>query len=148
MRKNLHTILSFSLLLIAVIGCKEEFPFGSEPIITLQNYGPNAVVEFTDSIYFQIGFEDGDGDLGENNTDDHNLIVEDNRNGIKYTYRISELVPGGANVPIKGVLRFSINNTFIIGNGPTEEVTYSIHVLDRAGHTSNTVTTGPIIISQ
>lgn len=145
--KSLITISAFSLMLVLVSSaCVEDYPFDGKPTIGLVQSGPDTVYEFVDSIYFKISYEDGDGDLGENNTDDKNLFVTDNRNGIQYKYRIRELVPGNTNVPVQGVLAFSINNTFIIGTGKEELVTYNIHVVDRAGNTSNTLTSQQILI--
>ena len=140
-------ILVLGLVLVfATSSCVEDYPFDGKPNINLLQSGPDTVHEFTDSIYFKISYEDGDGDLGENNTDDQNLFVTDNRNGIQYKYRIRELVPGNTNVPVQGTLVFSINNTFIIGTGNSEQVTYNIHVIDRGNHESNTLTTKPITI--
>lgn len=136
------------MLILVSSACVEDYPFDGKPTINLLQSGPDTVYEFVDSIYFKISYEDGDGDLGENNTDDKNLFVTDNRNGIQYKYRIRELVPGNTNVPIQGVLAFSINNTFIIGTGIVEQVTYNIHVEDRGGHESNSLTTQPITILQ
>ena len=110
------------MLVLATTSCVEDYPFDGKPTINLLESGPDTVREFTDSIFFKISYEDGDGDLGENNTDDQNLFVTDNRNGIQYKYRIRELVPGNTNVPIQGVLAFSVNNTFIIGTGTAEQV--------------------------
>ena len=44
------------------------------PQITLEEIGPDQVVALEDSIYMRIGFYDKDGDLGENFTDDRNLL--------------------------------------------------------------------------
>lgn len=127
-------------------GCKKEELFSEVPAIELITFGPQTAVEFQDSIFFSISYTDGDGDLGENGTDDHNLIVTDSRIGVNYKYRIKLLVPNGANVPIKGVLNFSIPNTFITDGSNSQPVNYAIQVTDRAGHASNVVTAGPISI--
>ena len=148
MRSSVAYISSILLILLLASSCVEDYPFDGKPSITLMVSGPDTVQEFTDSVYFKIAYEDGDGDLGENDTDDHNLFVTDNRNGIQYKYRIRELVPGGASVPIRGQLSFSIKNTFIIGSSPTEVVTYNIELQDRAGNASNVLTSAPILIVQ
>jgi hypothetical protein len=133
---------------IFMSSCKEEYPFGASPEIAMIKYGPDTVRQFVDSIYFSISYNDGDGDLGENDTDADNLIVTDTRIGVKHTFRIKQLVPGGAQVPIKGTLNFSIPNTFLTGSSNQEELSYSIYVKDRAGHQSNVLTAGPIVVLQ
>ncbi len=133
---------------MALLACKQEEPFDAVPQIALIGYGPDTVTEFVDSIYFSISYQDGDGDLGENNSDDHNLTVTDSRIGIEYKYRIRQLVPGNSEVPIKGILNFSIPNTFITDGTTQQEVSYAIDVKDRAGNNSNTLTTGSILIIQ
>jgi hypothetical protein len=149
MRHSSFSKISLIVFILAIsFACKEEFPLSEVPQISMVQYGPDTVVEFIDSIHFSIGYEDGDGDLGENNTDDHNLTVTDSRNGVDYKYRIRQLVPGNAEVPIKGVLNFSIPNTFITNGATQQEVSYAISLKDRAGNKSNTLNTNAILITQ
>jgi hypothetical protein len=54
-----------------------------------------------------ISYEDGNGDLGENNANVTNLFITDNRVGIEYPYRINQL---GPNLRIK----FPLKETWIL----------------------------------
>ena len=138
MRK--YIVLLFVITLF--VQCKKEELFNNTPEITLNNYGPSQILEFKDSVYFSIAYADGNGDLGENAPDAFNLIVTDNRIGTQYKFRIQELVPNNAEVPIKGNLTFSIPTVFITDYSQEQNVSYNIYVKDRAGNKSNVVTTG------
>ncbi|NVK28691.1 MAG: hypothetical protein HWE14_11640 [Flavobacteriia bacterium] len=139
----------FSILILAVIwSCGDEVVFEESPSIDLVKIGPSTVVELQDSIYIEVAYEDGDGDLGENAADAKNFFLRDERIDLTYQFRISELAPSGSNVPIKGKLILILPNTVITDGSSQEQVTYSIWVKDRAGNKSNTLTAGPITIVQ
>ena len=118
------------------------------PQISLEEVGPGTIREYQDSIYMRISFYDKDGDLGENFTDDPNLFVLDNRLGIAHEFRISNIVPGGAEVSIQGELEWTINSVYITGNESSETVDYDIYMVDRAGNQSNILTTPSITVVQ
>jgi len=143
--KNLIYLVLISAFLIS---CKKEEIVNDIPSIELIETSPTQVVELMEPIYFKISYRDGNGDLGENDPDVHNLILRDPRIDIKYEYRISELVPGGAEVPISGVLVFSIPNAFITDGSTQQTVNFEIYVKDRAGNKSNVINSGTITISQ
>jgi hypothetical protein len=113
----------------------------------LEELGPEHIVALEYSIYLRISFVDSDGDLGENLTSENNLFVVDERLELAHEFRISNMVPGGAEVPIQGELEWAIPSVFLTNsNGESEFVTYRIYVVDRAGNKSNTITTAPITI--
>jgi hypothetical protein len=143
--KNLIYLVLISAFLIS---CKKEEIVNDIPSIELIETSPTQVVELMEPIYFKISYHDGNGDLGENDPDVHNLILRDPRIDIKYEYRISELVPGAAEVPISGVLVFSIPNAFITDGSTQQTVNFEIYVKDRAGNKSNVINSGTITISQ
>lgn len=116
------------------------------PQISLEEVGPGSIAEYQDSIYMRISFYDKDGDLGENFTDDPNLFVIDNRLGIAHEFRISNIVPGGAEVSIQGELEWTINGVYITDNEASQIVDYDIYVVDRAGNQSNILTTPGISV--
>lgn len=133
------------LFLLVLFSCKSDKPeFSPIPKIELLSFGPQVAKEFTDSIYFSISYEDGDGDLGENSAEAKNLTLIDNRADIKYQFRIKELVPNGAAIPIKGSLSFSLSGTPILNGNNEETFDYSIYITDRANNKSNTITTPKI----
>lgn len=136
------------LIVLLAVACKKEEPLSDTPGIALKGAGPDRIQAYTDSVYFHISYKDGDGDLGSNDPLKENLFVRDTRINLVYGYRIQELVPGGAKVPISGDLHFSLPNTVISGSGAEEPVTYQIWVEDDAGHTSNMLNAGPFTVFQ
>ena len=138
----------YILILIVLFSCKKEEEVSVIPIIDFESISPNTAQEYTDDIIITISYTDGDGDLGENNPDIHNLFVEDNRNGIEYKFRIPELSPSGSTITIEGNFNITINGTGITDESSSQKVDYSIYVKDRAGNTSNKVTTSSITIQQ
>lgn len=118
------------------------------PQITLEEVGPEQVVALEDSIYMRISFYDMDGDLGENFTDDKNLFVVDQRLNLAHEFRISNIVPGGADVPIQGFLEWTIPSVYITNGNASQKVNYSIYVVDRAGNQSNILETPTITINE
>ncbi len=127
---------------------KEEDPTDPVPKISLVSIGPNAVIEFKDSLLIVLEYEDGDGDLGGVHPDSANLFVVDKRINVPFEFRIQELVPGGANVPIKGKLNVLIQNLFLTGPGPKESVNFDIYAIDQAGNKSNVITTDAIEVRE
>ena len=135
-------VFLFSLAL-AVASCDRN---KYAPQISLEEVGPEQVVALEDSIYMRIGFYDKDGDLGENFTDDKNLFVVDQRLNLAHEFRISNIVPGGADVPIQGFLEWTIPRVYITNGNASQKVNYSIYVVDRAGNQSNILETPTITI--
>lgn len=128
------------------VGCgacaKEAVELSATPSISLVSIAPSLVKEFSDSLVIEIAYEDGDGDLGGVHPDSTNLFVTDSRIGIVYAFRIQELVPGGATVPIKGTFRIVLNGLFRVNDtAPKETVSFEIVARDKAGNRSNVLVT-------
>ena len=139
--------ISFWFLFAAALSsCKKDDAISSDiPTIELASVSSNNIAE-GDPLTFRIKYTDGDGDLGENNANAHNLFLTDNRVGVTYEYRIQELAPTGSSLIIRGNLDVVLNTTAITNGSNSQNVTYSIYVKDRAGNQSNTVTTSDITI--
>jgi hypothetical protein len=137
-------------LLWLVLSCeKNEDPktFNPTPAITLESITPSdRIVAYQDSVVLVLGYEDGDGDLGENNDSTQNLFIQDSRLDKPYSFRIKMLAPQGAQVPIKGRLRVVLPSVGLIKADTTEQATFAIHIMDRNKNKSNTVTTNTIQI--
>jgi hypothetical protein len=131
-------ILSGVVLLAA---CKpEDVPEISViPEIELISLSPLQAKEFKDSLVFEIRYTDGDGDLGSNDQSARNLFITDNRVQLVHEFRIKQLAPTGANVPITGTLRTVLPNAIITDNSNQQTVNFSIQLRDRAGNLSNVV---------
>ena len=143
MKKLLHI-----LILVVLFSCKKGEEVSVIPVIAFESISPNTAQEYTDDIIITISYTDGDGDLGENNPDIYNLFVEDNRNNIIYHFRIPELSPSGSTIIIEGNFNITINGTGITDGTVSQKVNYDIYIKDRAGNTSNTITTSSITIQQ
>lgn len=147
MLRKLFLPVLFALLII--VSCGKDKPMYSDiPSITRVDVHPSLVNAYKDSIEFIVSYEDGDGDLGENDPSVSNLYLVDNRIGITYPFRIPQLAPDGSKLIIRGSLSVVLNNTGITDGSSSQTVTYSIYMKDRAGNTSNTVTTNAITVNQ
>jgi hypothetical protein len=140
------------LLLTALISSsctrEDEAPvFPSAPSIRLIQVQPKQAVAYKDSISFQIEYEDGDGDLGENTAGSENLFLKDTRTGASYTFRIRRLVPENSTVPVKGTLSFVLPFSILTDeSSASQQVVFEIKVKDRAGNESNSISTEAITI--
>ena len=137
------------LLLIALLtACKkDENEFSEVPEIEFVSITPGVVDQFTDPVTITLRYKDGDGDLGENDADARNCVITDNRIGIEYEYRIRQLAPDGASIPIQGTLDVQLGGQGITDTAAaTQSTSFTVVVRDRAGHQSNAVTTGSITI--
>lgn len=136
------------LVIIFSFSCKKEEGISFDPTPKIEYIGisPTVANEYTDSVTITIKYNDGDGDLGENTTTAKNCFVTDNRIGITYQYRIKQLAPDGANIPIEGNLNIELGGQGITDNSNQQSASYTIYLVDRAGHQSNFVTTAAISI--
>jgi hypothetical protein len=159
---NIHSLINIfkhpSILLLIIstgilgrAGCqKDDDPFANKvPTIELLSLTPQMVVEFQDSLVFNIKYRDNDGDLGENDPNVKNLFITDNRIGIVYDYRIQQLAPTGSAIAIEGTLQVVLNSVARTDTSLAQQsATFSVYVKDRAGNKSNTVTSGAITIKE
>jgi hypothetical protein len=134
--------------IVLLFSCEKEQVISDTPIIEFKSISPATVQEYSDDIIIIISYSDGDGDLGENNPDIHNLFLEDNRNGIVYQFRIPHLAPDNNSIAIEGDFNITINGSGITDESSIQQVNYAIYVTDRAGNKSNTITTSTITIQQ
>ena len=119
------------------------------PSITFDSISPIVAIKYQDTIRIVISYKDGDGDLGQDSTDSKNLFVTDSRNNVTSQFRIPQLAPTGANIAIEGNLDIVLPaQIFTNDNDSVETASYSIYIMDRAGHHSDTVTTTPITIKK
>ena len=134
--------------MVLLFSCTKDETLSVVPAIEFQNINPLIAQEYIDDIIITISYTDEDGNLGENNPDIHNLFVQDNRNDIEYEYRIPELTPSGSDISITGNFNITINGSGITDESSSQQVSYAIYVIDRAGNKSNTITTSLIVIQE
>ncbi len=136
----------FGVLLF--LSCKKEtIEFDPIPSIEIVSVSPGSVTEYTQAVTITIKYTDGDGDLGENTSGVKNCFVTDNRIGITSGYRIQQLAPASSSVPITGTINIDIGGQGITDTSLTSQnVSFNVYVVDRQGHSSNTVSTSAISI--
>jgi len=137
-----------ALLVFFFAGCKkDDVEFAIEPSIEFISIQPGSIQQY-EKVIVTIKYEDGDGDLGENKDGVKNCFVTDNRIGITYEYRIQQLAPDNASIPITGNLNIDLGAQLLTDSVSQQSASYSIYVVDRAGHRSNSVTTTAVVISR
>ncbi|MGC6471202.1 MAG: hypothetical protein ACON4E_08060 [Flavobacteriales bacterium] len=135
-------------LLVSACGSDDDIILSNVPNLSFNSLSPTSVQEFDGPITFTVDYEDGDGDLGENDPNVKNLYLKDNRNGIIYEYRLQQLAPEDSNIPITGSFDIVLNNTAITNGSSEQSATFDIYVVDREGNRSNTITSDPLNIYQ
>ena len=137
------------LLVFSFSACKKDKTTSTNtPQITFVSISPSSAVEYVNSITITFSYDDLDGDLGQNDPNVYNLFITDSRNSVTYNYRISQLAPSGSVIHIRGNLNAIIKSTAITDNSFSQSVSYSLYVKDRAGNTSNAITTSAITITK
>ena len=151
---NRKSSIAFSVCLVviaaivAMSSCKKDTSISIVPSITFDSISPNPAIKYRDSVLIVISYVDGDGDLGIDSADVKNLFVTDSRNNVVSQFRIPQLAPTGSSIAIEGNLDIVLPpQIFTNDNDTTETATYSIYIVDRAGHKSNTVTSKPLVIN-
>ena len=122
--------------------------FSTTPAIKLLEISHEEVIEFQDSLVIRIEYEDGDGNLGNPDTDVNSLFIKDSRLDTEDGYFVGPLAPVGADISIRGTLKIEVGTFFLLGNGSQEKTVLTIYMKDRDGNDSNVLETDPIIISR
>ena len=139
-----------SIFLLLVVGCKEEVPptRSDVPFINVLSITPNVIREFTDSIVIELQYEDGNGDIGWVDADKYALTVHDSRLIEADDYYVPPLAPLDSEIPISGILKVKIKNTFLLGNGADEIAYFTLQITDRADNKSNPSITENVTIKK
>jgi hypothetical protein len=142
-------LLLITALAISYSGCKkEEQDYSVEPQISFVSISPGSVQAYTDSLVIQIEYTDGDGDLGENVSGVENAFITDLRSNLVYALRIRQLGPDNSNIIIKGKLNLIIPAVGLSqGGSSSENASFEVYIVDRAGHQSNKVTSTAITVN-
>lgn len=166
MRVSRHTAAKLAVLAAlaggALSGCRKAEEFPEEPIIVFKSFET-----FGDSASLTVSFTDGDGDIGLDDADNQppfdsgstyyfNLFVEyselraDGWHPVSFEvplyYRIPRITPTGQNKVLEGDLSVAIDPLPLFTSGQYDTIRYSVHIVDRALHVSNTVQTSDIIL--
>lgn len=118
------------------------------PHIEMVSVEPKQVISYQDSILFKFSYFDANGDLGTANPDQKNLFIEDSRIDVRYKYRIPLLIEEERKMAIEGEMSVAIPKTFVIGEGDSEAIIYSLWVVDRKGNESNKLVYDTVFVSR
>lgn len=132
-----------------LFSCKKDenlLPLSTTPAIKILDISNDTIVEFTEQLKLNLEYEDGDGDLGNKDTDINSLFIKDSRLEFADEYYIAPLAPEGSQISIKGTLNITLSSAFVLGNGTSEKTYFEIWMVDRIGHKSNIVRTKEITI--
>ena len=142
-----HAMILLSILFMT--SCKkEDSGFSEVPEISFVSITPASQKEFENPFIITVSYKDGDGDLGENNPDVKNLFVKDNRIGITYEYRLQQLAPDNAAVPIQGTFTIDLPLLGITNGNNSQQATFEVYVTDRDNNRSNTIATTAVTITK
>lgn len=147
--KHFLFFLSLGLLLLNGSSCTDPVVQVIPPVpeIELLNTSPHQVIEFQDEIIFTIEYTDGDGDLGTNDDTKRNVFVKDSRIDNIHEFRLQQLAPDGADIPITGTFELTLPYTILVGGSSPELVRFDIYVVDEAGNESNVVSSPEIQVN-
>ena len=118
------------------------------PSIELLSISSDTIKEFEDELIIIIAYEDGDGDVGFEETDQYALFVRDIRLEEFDEFYLGPIAPPGVNVPITGNLNIEFPSLFLFGNGNYETTRFEIRMVDRRMNESNLLVTEEIIIKK
>lgn len=153
MYKLFQISLLFAFCALFIIACKKETNLPIEPKINFLDF-----TQKPDSAYLRMTFTDGDGDidLAKDDTNYNFFISYFEKHGGNFTelhltpplnYRIRDVNPNGQKKPLEGIIKVKWKAPYynpFLQNGDT--IRYDFYLVDKAGHKSNTETSGDIII--
>ena len=143
----------FSIIFI-LSSCLKNNNYPNEPIITFISATPNVVKEGIDDIFIKFSFTDGDGDLGVIETDTAAVdliytIYRVQSTNADFTGRLPYITQSGNNKALAGEVELKFSSGFLLQPPLTQDtIYYDIKIKDRAGNTSNTITTTKILVTK
>jgi hypothetical protein len=141
--------LAFGLIGILILlgACQpDESPLDLAPVLRVESISPTNPKQFEDTITMVIFYEDANGDLGSEDPDENVLSVKDSRLNIPDFYHVKPLAPIGTEVSIQGTFEVNLRTAFLLGNGDSEEITFTVQIKDRAGNYSEAVVSPTITV--
>ena len=138
-------------ILSMMLSCQKDdnlLPLSTTPSIRLLKISSDTIKEFQDPLELLIEYEDGDGDLGNIDTDINSLFIKDNRLDKADEYYVAPLAPIGSQISIRGTLNITLNGAFVLGNSASEKTYFELWMIHRAGRKSNVIRTKEITINK
>jgi hypothetical protein len=160
---NISTVCYVFVILLfsSLYACSLSPNFSTTPELTFIDFNKQTMRQGTlnqDSVSLILDFKDGDGDIGTpSNEQNLNLFLIDSRtNQIYDSYKIPAIPEKGANNGIEGRITLNVFSTCCrfsnappcskLDDTPTNKLTLSVYMLDRAGNKSNTVNTSELTL--
>lgn len=125
---------------------KKEDLIDPVPFLEIESISETTVQNYDSNVVVTLLYRDEDGDLGFEDPDSLSLFIHDSRLATPDRYYVQTLAPPDHDLHIQGSLEVTLVAPFLLGNGDSETLTYSIWIYDRARNFSNVVTTDPITI--
>jgi hypothetical protein len=144
MKRVFYLIMGIAFLFVA---CKKD-DNPEAPILGLVSISTTDVQSFNNDVVVQLSYEDFQGDLGYTDADIPTLYVQDTRLSEPDGYPVFPVTPDMQELHVKGTFTVHLNSLFIMGSDTLETTTLQFTIKDRAGNSSNTVTSTPIQIHQ
>lgn len=116
------------------------------PEIALLSISSDTITEFEEALIISISYQDGDGNLGFEETDQYALFVRDIRLDEFDGFYLGPIAPPNETIPIVGELNVEFPNLFVFGNDSIETTRFELKMIDRSNNESNILITDDIVI--
>ncbi|MEL6593835.1 MAG: hypothetical protein AAFP02_07280 [Bacteroidota bacterium] len=138
--------LILAILASLAFGCDQSPVFPLEPQIEFMDISPKEAIHLRDSVVIKFRFQDGDGDIGQDDSGENDLLIidaryEDPSNGITRQdatigYSMMNLTPDARKPAIQGEISVTIPVVYNLAGRRDEQVRFQIELRDRAGNTA------------
>ena len=139
----------FLTFLIGIWSCEKPEPIGPfdpSPILHQISLSQDSLIEFQDSLFLYLEYEDANGDLGYASPDQKSLWIKDSRLKEADWYHVPPLAPEGVEVHIQGRFRIDLGSPFMLSNDEQEEIVYKVKLQDRAGNWSDEISSDTLVL--
>jgi len=147
------------LLVLSIYGlsCRTKQVFPPEPQIKFIFLEPSEIKALSGSFDIEISYQDGDGDLGSDNSDEKNFFIIDNRQNLPdsvrtFSYSLPNLSSNARNPSIQGKIKVKVPLALSSSFFPPyplpvrEETDFTVYLVDRKGNKSNVLITTKVAI--
>ena len=148
MRNSLLHMLC-GIFFLGIWACEKAGPIGPfdpAPILHQISLSEDSLLEFQDSLFLYLDYEDANGDLGYASPDQKSLWIKDSRLEEADWYHVPPLAPEGVEVHIQGRFRIELGSPFMLSNDEQEEIVYKVKLQDRAGNWSEEISSDTLVL--
>ncbi|MEL6255893.1 MAG: hypothetical protein AAFR87_28065 [Bacteroidota bacterium] len=141
--------IAFWVIFLTIWSCERQVaigPFDPAPILHQISLSQDSLIEFQDSLFLYLDYEDANGDLGYSLPDQKSLWIKDSRLEEADWYHVPPLAPEGIEVHIQGRFRIDLGSPFMLSNDELEEIVYKVKLQDRAGNWSEEISSDTLVL--